>query len=33
MGLIMKEWWGFKVTPYALRKETESSSEGRARFC
>ena len=28
MGLTMKLWCGFNVSPYAARNETESSSEG-----
>jgi hypothetical protein len=32
MGLMTKLWWGLRVTPYAPRKESESSSPSEARF-
>ena len=32
IGLIKKLWCGFRVWPYALRKETESSSDGFSRL-
>lgn len=33
MGLTMKLWWGFRVLPYASRKESESSTEGFWTLC
>jgi hypothetical protein len=30
MGLTTKLWWGFRVVPYAVRNDSDSSSESLA---